>query len=557
MNVIIVDDQASNRELCRLLLKPIASDIKMYANGQELIDALLNASALPDVILLDVMMPVKNGFIAACEIRERFPQHHIPIIFLTALDDDSSFEQCLSLGDDFILKPVEKSVIQAKVQAHFRISHMHNEVKQQRDELKQFHELIEYEHSVADSIFSNLKNEMNLHLKNISGVDYLSTPSTLFNGDLIIAACRPHGGAYIMVADATGHGLPAAISTLPAARDFFSMAKKGLSLGEIVTELNSVMERFLPVGMMLAASVFEIKASGLEFAFWGGGLPDGFLLNADGTVASRLKSKHMPLGVLKSNEFEANIEVIQVLPQQKLCCYTDGVIEAKNAHGELFGEARLEEVLSCSSLTISKIYHSVHNHSNRSVDDDLSILILDFPLISGCPERTDAAEAHISQLPCDLSVHFDASLIREVILMNEVRKVLNGIIAGSHLDLICTVLSELLSNAIDHGLLELESDLKQEEDGFYLYFQQRQEKLNQLSDEKWLTFNAKHDSDKKHFVLVVEHNGRGFEHSNLIPDISNNEVCGRGIAIVSELCDSLEYSKAGRCATAVYSYKAR
>ncbi len=70
-----------------------------------------------------------------------------------------------------------------------------------------------------------------------------------------------------MIADATGHGLTAAISTIPQPELSFHCTK-GLSLGEMVIELNHSLERFLPVGMMLAARKFEVRANGFEISWW-------------------------------------------------------------------------------------------------------------------------------------------------------------------------------------------------------------------------------------------------------------------------------------------------
>ncbi len=248
MHVMIVDDHATNRELCRFMLGHIAEKTTLFENGQGVVSAMEQMDTLPDVILLDVMMPIKDGFTTAKEIRNAFPNIHIPIIFLTVLDDHASFENCLHYGDDFILKPVERSVLLAKVQAHYRIVRMHNEVTEQRDELRHFHEQVRYDYAIAESIFSNLMEEMSSQVNNIYGINYISTPSTVFNGDLIVVAHRPHGGVYVMIADATGHGLPAAISAIPATRAFFSMAAKGMSLGEIVSEINDALVSLLADG---------------------------------------------------------------------------------------------------------------------------------------------------------------------------------------------------------------------------------------------------------------------------------------------------------------------
>ncbi|EGU46101.1 response regulator [Vibrio ichthyoenteri ATCC 700023] len=552
---MIVDDHATNRELCRLMLSHITSRIDTFESGVGVVDAMRSMTLLPDVILLDVMMPEKDGFTAAQEIREAFPNHHIAIIFLTVLDDHDSFERCLALGDDFVLKPVERSVLLAKVQAHFRIVRMHNEVITQRDELSQFHEQVRYDYAMAESIFSNLKEEMSSQVKHIFGIDYISTPSTIFNGDLIVVANRPHGGVYVMIADATGHGLPAAISAIPATRAFFSMALKGLSLGEIVTEMNEVLGRFLPSGMMLAASIFEVRANGFEVSWWGGGLPDGYILDEDGKILRRLVSKHMPLGVLSTNEFETNLVHLKLEPNQKIVAYTDGVTEASNEKGDLFGQDRLESALQRGDSAIPKLYESVRQFSHRITDDDLSILSMTFPISTNRGTENVIRPHSISHASTQSTLRFSAEVIKSVSLMNDVRRYLMGLISdGSHLDLVCSVLSELLSNAIDHGLLKMDSSIKEQPDGFFLFYQLREDKLAELEPDAWIRLDIDLDPEKSQLLMMIEHNGEGFEYQAVDTLSENTLTYGRGIVLASELCESLEYSKQGRKVTALYQF---
>ena len=75
-------------------------------------------------------------------------------------------------------------------------------------------------------------------------------------------------------------------------------------------------------------------------------------------------------------------------------------------------------------------------------------------------------------------------MLRQVTVMTEVRKFLAGIlISGAHLDLVCSVLSELFANAIDHGLLKLDSSIKEQPDGFFLFYQMKEEKIKQIDDD--------------------------------------------------------------------------
>ncbi|NOI79641.1 fused response regulator/phosphatase [Vibrio tubiashii] len=554
MHVMIVDDHATNRELCRFMLNHLAEIVTTFENGEGVVEAMKAMDTLPDVILLDVMMPIKDGFTTAEEIKHAFSDVHIPIIFLTVLDDHVSFERCLTVGDDFILKPVERSVLIAKVQAHCRIVRMHNEVKEQRDELSQFREQVSYDYAIAESIFSNLMHEMSSQVKNIYGINYLSTPSTVFNGDLIVVANRPHGGVYVMIADATGHGLPAAISAIPATRAFFSMAAKGLSLGEIAREINDVLVRFLPMGMMLAASIFEVRANGFEVSWWGGGLPDGYLIDNDGTIVRRLTSTHMPLGVLQTHEFEADLLHFKLEPDQQIICYTDGVIEATNESGEQFGQERLEASFTSEQSVIPVLYESVRQFADKSVGDDLSILTMKFPILNGNNQDVPTDPVQYNKIPSNSTLRLDGSVLRQVTVMTEVRKFLAGILtSGAHLDLVCSVLSELFANAIDHGLLKLDSSIKEQPDGFFLFYQMKEEKIKQIDDDTWIELGVNYDPKQQKVTFELEHNGEGFDYEKAHNSSGQNLTHGRGIILASELCDSLEYSKQGCRVTAVYS----
>jgi anti-sigma regulatory factor (Ser/Thr protein kinase) len=332
------------------------------------------------------------------------------------------------------------------------------------------------------------------------------------------------------------------------------MASKGLSLGEIAHEINDVLVRFLPMGMMLATSLFEIRANGFEVSWWGGGLPDGYLIDRDGSIVRRLVSTHMPLGVLKKSEFEADLVHFKLEPEQQIICYTDGVIEATNPEGEQFGQHRLEKAIEGGRVVLPSLYNSIRDFAHKSVGDDLSILAMTFPISNGNSQDSVDDESYQSQVPITSTLRFTGQVLRKVNVMTEVRQFMTGILqGGSHLDLICSVLSELFANAIEHGLLRLDSSIKEESDGFFLFYQQREEQLKQLDDNAWIELVVNYQPDKNLLVLDLEHNGEGFEYQAPTGQSDGMKTHGRGIVLASELCDSLEYSKQGCKVKAVYS----
>ncbi len=113
-NILLVDDEASNRGLMHAQLKEDGYVIQEAASGEEAL--LLIEQKLPDLILLDVMMPGMDGFAVADRLKSDQRTRYIPIIMITALDDQGSRMQALNKGvEEFLTKPVRQSELSARV----------------------------------------------------------------------------------------------------------------------------------------------------------------------------------------------------------------------------------------------------------------------------------------------------------------------------------------------------------------------------------------------------------------------------------------------------------
>ena len=135
--VLIVDDEHSGRETLQSVLEGEGYDLIMAENGPQAIEKA--KLYLPDVILLDVMMPGMTGF-EVCERIRNDPQvAEIPIIILTALDDRESLLNGLKAGaDDFISKPFDRFELRARLIGITRLNRYHKLV-QEREKLQEAH----------------------------------------------------------------------------------------------------------------------------------------------------------------------------------------------------------------------------------------------------------------------------------------------------------------------------------------------------------------------------------------------------------------------------------
>src|SRR5215216_2148651 len=135
--VLIVDDEYSGRETLQSVLEGEGYTLVMAENGPQAIE---KAKAfLPDVILLDVMMPGMTGFEVCERIRNDPLVAEIPIIILTALDDRESLLTGLKAGaDDFISKPFDRYELRARLIGITRLNRYHKLV-QEREKLQKAH----------------------------------------------------------------------------------------------------------------------------------------------------------------------------------------------------------------------------------------------------------------------------------------------------------------------------------------------------------------------------------------------------------------------------------
>lgn len=212
-------------------------------------------------------------------------------------------------------------------------------MKAQRDALEAHHKRLQREQDVARRVFDSVVHSRYLTRPHIK---YLLSPMAIFNGDLLLAAPRRTGGLRVMVGDFTGHGLPAAIGTIPVADMFYAMTAKGYALTDLLDETNQKLKSILPPDLFLAACLLELDANYSTLTVWNGGIPDVLLCDAQARIRRRLVSCHLPLGVTSSTKLDRTLEQVEAAPGERVYLYTDGVIEACNPAGKLFGQSRLE-----------------------------------------------------------------------------------------------------------------------------------------------------------------------------------------------------------------------
>ena len=133
--ILIVDDDAPARATLEALLASMDVDLITASNGREAIEK--SASELPDLILLDVMMPEMDGFTVCRTLRGNAKTSGIPVVMVTALNDRESRLSGINAGaDDFLTKPIDKLELRARVRTTLRLNRYRREVEQRQRALQ-------------------------------------------------------------------------------------------------------------------------------------------------------------------------------------------------------------------------------------------------------------------------------------------------------------------------------------------------------------------------------------------------------------------------------------
>lgn len=539
LKILAVDDTRSNLLLLKALLEDTGHTVVTAMDGLQAIEACEREE--PDVILMDVMMPRMDGIESATHIRKTNPL--VPILFLSANTDEQAIETALQIGTDYITKPIQPQQLLDKLKAHFRSVLAHRALLRQKQEVEQLHARLLDENDMAAHVLGRMLSRM---LPPDEHIQYGITPAGIFSGDLVLTGKTPSGRLHVMLADAIGHGLPAAFTLMPLISLFTTMTQKGFSLDDILTASNQMLKEVLPVGNFIATTAVSIDYKARQARLWVGGNPAARLRR--GNTLLSFPSRHLALGLSPTdNPAEFECEPITLERDDTLIFFSDGLSEAwqegdldafllATPAGELF--TRLQTVAQ-----------------NQPGHDDCSLVVL--PMAAAAPGAVPARQpaeterpAHARRLVFDLDPGQMADPRIMHILLDMLHRL--GIVSPED-GLFGMVLSELFSNALDHGILGLSSEIKYAtEDGFELYALEREKRLADLkNDYISVRVDLSEFSGQPATRLRIIDSGPGFDQSSFCrADLHDTAKAGRGLALLMNTCLKVSFVGKGNDITA-------
>ena len=378
-------------------------------------------------------------------------------------------------------------------------------------------------------------------------------------GDLLAFARTPNGVLHVMLADAHSHGMAAYITLQPIILPFHRMTEKGFSLTAIARELNRKVSESMPEGSVIAAQLIALDQREGTVSAWNGGMPPAVMLDAQAHPAYEFSLCHLPLGAQRNGAFDERIESHAFTPGDQLIMVSEGLLDCSGSTGKRFGEQGLAEAivgLPCEQRRQGAVAALGRHLGEVLPQDDMTLVLIDCEQTAALPASPRAMPAP-SHHPGSWGVELRLGA-KELGLVDVVPMLLNVVTqfssARDQAGVLFVILSELFNNALDHGVLRLDSRIKHSPEGMETWLMLREERLAALREgEIRLAVNQVVDANGAHLEIRCQDSGPGFDVQAMLNHavtVSTAETVGvlpfgRGLILLQGLAQSVNFGDRG------------
>jgi phosphoserine phosphatase RsbU/P len=379
-SILIVDDAPANLRLLAEMLTARGYRVRAVTGGDR---ALISARAAPpDLILLDIRMPAMNGYEVCQQLKAEQQTCHIPVIFISALDELQDKVQAFEVGGvDYVTKPFQGEEVLARVETHLALRRLQNQLRDANGQLMAANQRMERELALAGKVQASfLPPELKVH----AGwqIAAMLKPARQTSGDFYDLIPLPSGSLGLLIADVVDKGVSAALF---------------MALSWILIRTYAVEYPAQPENLLAAVNrriLAEIGSGQFITAFYGildpatgkliycnAGHPPPLLFGAQhGTAGHSLGRTGMALGVVETEAWEQ--AVTELHPGDTLVLYSDGVTEAENEQAVSFGDSRLRANvranLGCPAQeTRDALLAAIRAFSGKALQsDDIAVMVV-------------------------------------------------------------------------------------------------------------------------------------------------------------------------------------
>ncbi|MGD6831173.1 SpoIIE family protein phosphatase [Sutcliffiella halmapala] len=332
MGILIVDDNQVNLFVIENILKRAGyKDYQSFTSAKEMFDYLKIDSSGPlekpvDIILMDIMMPEIDG-IEACRRLQQIPHlKDIPVVFVTALEDSNKVAEALDAGGlDYVMKPINKTELLARMRVVLRLKHEKDKNKKQAEKIRN---QLDLSMQVQNSLLSEPIFEDHLTVR----ASYI--PAYKLAGDMYYWYKIDDSKYAVMILDMMGHGISASLVCMFISSVLRDSIRNCADPEYVMSELNRWMyalntrNQQIPYYFTAIYLVIDTKEKTMEYV--NAGHPAGFALVDEDEVVE-LSNRTCAVGFFEKVEITKT--TISYRDSVQVLLYTDGVVETMEKVG--------------------------------------------------------------------------------------------------------------------------------------------------------------------------------------------------------------------------------
>ena len=530
--ILIADDDPTIQRLLRDFLNNLGYEVASVMDGCRAITELEKNRY--DLLLSDIVMPCMDGIDLIRSVRSTDRYKNLSIILLSCKSDTATKVNAFDvLVDDYVTKPFDFDELAARIKTQMRLKHLQAEIEEKNFELLNRNFELEGYLDIARRFQRRM---LPLDIKDIYGLKISSfyRPVDKVGGDMFDIIPFKNGKVGVFIGDVSGHGIAAAFLNIILKMTLQTALRDEIQPNKVIEKINSVIQIFMSDDNFITAAytIFDTNNKLLYIA--SAGHPNGIIMRARYKKIETIDCTGLCIGVMDDVNYSPKLA--RLYPGDRVIFYTDGVIETKNKKGAMLGTKGLCEIAErCAGAqdvdkTVSDILDEIYRFSSgMEFEDDVTIL---------CVEMLDSF--HYSWTTRELNVE-DA--------LNILIKPLTSLYCTNTKDFkkVKTALYEALTNAIDHGNLEIPSPLLDNDTNDTSYEKLKQELIaNPAYSKKRVT--VKYLVEDKRIIYYISDDGNGFDHRHIADPTSPENIKkrhGRGISLIKMCMDEVSFNEKG------------
>lgn len=514
--ILNVDDDLVVSASYESFFRSKGADVVTCGSVASATNTLVQSSNVFDVVILSSPLFDTETQLLLSMLRDT--NSHVVVIMIESIGSSIDLSKVFDAGiNDYMTKPINLELLWIKI----------GKILQQQKSKA----LSSLQYELARHLFENMFHELN---QPHAAVHTCYKPENIFSGDAALSCMGRDGSWYFMLVDTVGVGIVSAMSLMPLLQGFKAMSSKALPLANIVLELNNILHRLLPHDRFVAAVLLKVSRWSNQFEVWNGGMPDVFLIGNDNNPMGRAVSKNMALGALPETKMSVAPEIYNLSDVCGFVTCSDRFKECLAKNGCYIDAYNIVSVLSSME---PEFLNSVTSESN-----DLSFYRVDFKALPNASNQGNALNS-IGFHPLDSSFGISFTVKGKSMACADIPGEILDFLLSQNLpqffvQKVFTVCTEVYVNAFEHGVLNLDSKIKDLDDGFIRYYEEKELRIINLSEKDCICVELEWEPVSSELIIDVIDSGSGFSCAG--KEGYQPEMSGRGFSIINALCESVD-----------------